>query len=150
MVKVCCYGLCKSSDGPDGFEDGVTFIRFPQPRYNLSKCRKWAQLCGRSDFSHKNVTNFTWICSKHFPTGVDLDFRKNKDLEPFQPRQQVSRSSPKPPKTYGRGERKLVSVPVANTPTVKDAAPSSIDVFSFEGMQWVPSIFHLFNFDSIN
>ena len=124
MVKKCCYGLCESSslDCKD-----VTFIRFPQPKYSLTKCRRWAQLCGRSDFNHKNVSTFTWICSKHFPIDAELDFRKNKDLEPYPHPVQVSRSAPKQPKTYGRAPRKTVAVPVPVVAAKDVPTPPQID-----------------------
>lgn len=115
MTKLCVYGLCNSnSESPECIAEGVKFIRFPQKNYNLSKCQKWAKLCGRSDFSHKNVNNFTFICSKHFPASAELDFRKNKHLEPFAYPGEVSRTEiqAKPPKTYQRPKRVTVAVPV--------------------------------------
>ena len=126
IIKKCCYGLCESTSVSPECKD-VTFIRFPQPKYNLTKCRQWAQLCGRSDFSHKNVSTFTWICSKHFPKDVDLDFRKNKDLEPYLYPGQVSRSAPKPLKTYGRAQRKVVAVPVPVLAAQDVPTPPKID-----------------------
>ena len=119
MVKTCVYGLCDSKDSDPG--EDLKFIRFPQRRYNLKKCKEWVQACGRTDFSCKNVNNFTWICSKHFPLGVSLDFRKNKELQPFpHTGDMVSRVSAqkmgsvgsKGQKTYGRQQRKSVAVMV--------------------------------------
>ena len=129
MGKVCCYGLCKSRSVDK--EEGVSFIRFPQKKDNLKKCRRWAFLCGRQDFTAKSVTPFTFICSKHFPDNAELDFRKNKHLEPFAYPGEVSRTEiqAKPPKTYQRPKRVTVAVPVGvPIPTKRDQIAAQIDI----------------------
>ena len=36
-------------------------------------------------YSHhvKKINKYTYLCDKHFPDGVNLDWRKNADLEPY-------------------------------------------------------------------
>lgn len=48
---------------------GVTFIRFPQPLKEPEKCKRWADSCGRENFTSQYVKNHTYICSKHFVGG---------------------------------------------------------------------------------
>lgn len=55
-------------------------MRFPKER---SRIRRWAWLCGRKHFTHKNVTRNTRICSKHFPPNSNLNPKKNLELVPF-------------------------------------------------------------------
>ena len=143
MAKVCVYGLCKSKSDLDTSEwcidtDGVKFIRFPQLKWNKKRCHEWVQACGRSDFSSKNVNNFTWICSKHFPLEANLDFRANKELTPFpHTGDLVSRKSQtnrahsigsQGQKTYGRQLRKTVAVevPVLSTSTKSSSSTSTL------------------------
>ena len=119
----------------------MSFIRFPQKKDNLKKCRRWAFLCGRQDFTAKSVTPFTFICSKHFPLAADLNFRRIPSLEPYPhfgkpktPRASTSSldstsskdsgystasgtdyskySRPPPVRTYGRKKRQVIPVHV--------------------------------------
>lgn len=48
--------------------------------------RKWVHLCGRKDFTIKNINRYTYICSKHFPIGAVLNVKANPTLEPFNAR----------------------------------------------------------------
>ena len=45
--------------------------------------RKWLQLLARSNLTVDNIKRCTYICSKHFPVGAQLDIRANPTLEPL-------------------------------------------------------------------
>ncbi|XP_023930135.1 uncharacterized protein LOC106156101 [Lingula anatina] len=71
-VKYCCYGCCKSDSRYPERMEGVYFIAFPKPKTQLEKCLTWIRACGRPhrQFSVKNVTKNTYICSKHFKNAI--------------------------------------------------------------------------------
>jgi hypothetical protein len=72
----CCWGTCKSDSRKK--EDGVKFIAFPKPTKYRTIARAWVQLCGRGGFTESSINRYTYICSKHFPPGADLDYKKNE------------------------------------------------------------------------
>ena len=77
----CCYGGCNSDSRRS--ETGITFMPFPKPwRYPMI-ARKWLQLLARSNLTVDNIKRCTYICSKHFPVGAQLDIRANPTLEPL-------------------------------------------------------------------
>ncbi|KAL3873450.1 hypothetical protein ACJMK2_036566 [Sinanodonta woodiana] len=70
-TKHCCYGSCRSDSRYQ--KDGVWFIGFgngfPKPDKEKERCMLWVHNCGRRDFTIKNVTKDTYICSLHFVGG---------------------------------------------------------------------------------
>jgi hypothetical protein len=76
MHTHCCWGTCKSDSRKK--EDGVKFIAFPKPTKYRTIARAWVQLCGRGGFTESSINRYTYICSKHFPPGADLDYKKNE------------------------------------------------------------------------
>lgn len=81
MVKHCSYGLCKSDSRIP--EDGVTFVTFPKPWINKRRASRWVFLCMRKNFTLKHINRSTYVCSKHFKKGVNLNWMENEDLEPL-------------------------------------------------------------------
>jgi hypothetical protein len=83
MVKICCYGLCKSNSKK---EPTIEFLPFPKPKTNLEHAKRWVHLCGRPTFffSIEKITSRTSISVKHFGRGENLDLYANLSLEPFQ------------------------------------------------------------------
>lgn len=65
-IKKCFYGPCQSSEGAKRTGTHVSFIKFPSPKRDLIKCRKWVTACGRPDLSITNITGSSYICSRHF------------------------------------------------------------------------------------
>ena len=80
MVKHCAFGVCTSDSRKP--QPGVTFVPFPKPFKNRQMVKRWIHLCGRKDFTIKDVNRNTYVCSKHFEPGVELDWKKNPSLEP--------------------------------------------------------------------
>ncbi len=68
----CCYGVCKSDSRYAHREHmkNVFFIRFPKPKTDIEKCKRWAIKCGREGFTSEKVTKDTYICSLHFVGGA--------------------------------------------------------------------------------
>ena len=76
MIKTCSWGTCDSNseydeNGSDPRPSmfGVKFYGFPKPFLRSPKCKAWVKACGRKDFSVKQVTINSFICSKHFRGG---------------------------------------------------------------------------------
>ena len=84
MHLQCCYGVCKSKSRKA--EAGVIFIPFPKPRTNPKISKRWVYLCAREGFTMESINRFTYICSKHFPPGEELNIKSNPNLEPFDAR----------------------------------------------------------------
>ena len=66
MVKICCYGTCRSDTRyPDPLFE-VNFYPFPKPKSNFDKCLRWIKACGRphSDLNVKKINKDTYVCSK--------------------------------------------------------------------------------------
>jgi hypothetical protein len=80
MVKHCAFGHCRSDTRK---EPSLVFIPFPKPKTNFQRAKRWAHLCGRSNFGVENIKKGMYVCEKHFASGVDLDIHSNLDLEPF-------------------------------------------------------------------
>lgn len=77
MGRHCAYGNCNSDDRykHKDYMKGVRFILFPQPGKDLEKAKRWAHLCGRENFTYKNITKYTYICDLHFkdPQGPTIE-----------------------------------------------------------------------------
>ena len=80
MPVKCVFKNCESSEIKT---PNLKFARFVQPRTNYARAEKWVDLVGRSDFKIANIKKFTVICEKHFILGTDLNWRRNKCLQPF-------------------------------------------------------------------
>jgi len=80
--KYCVHGLCKSSSRK---KPNLKFAKFVQPGVDLARSKRWVHLMGRADFHVENVNKWTYVCQLHFPENADLDYHKNKDLEPYPP-----------------------------------------------------------------
>jgi hypothetical protein len=80
MVKHCAFGTCNVDSRSHPY---VPFIPFVKPWKDNPRAARWAHLCGREGFSVSQITNYTYICSRHFPAGVILNPAMNPDLEPY-------------------------------------------------------------------
>ena len=80
-LYTCVYESCEVRIGP---KSTLKFANFVKPKTDLVRAIRWVSLTGRSDFKTKDIDRFTVICEQHFPQGVDLDWKTNKSLEPFQ------------------------------------------------------------------
>lgn len=80
MVKYCSYGLCKSDSSK---EPNLKWAWFPQPKSHMTAAKLWVQLIGRSHFTVKDITRFTYICERHFDPDVLLNIKENPGLRPF-------------------------------------------------------------------
>ena len=69
----------------------MTFMPFPKPNKYPHIAKRWVHLCARSNFTIKNITRNTYICSKHFPDGSVLNVKANPTLEPFNARKQFKK-----------------------------------------------------------
>ena len=72
----CAWGLCNSDSRynekgrrPRPSMVGVTFLPFPKPKTKLERCKAWIKACGRENFTISNITQNTYVCSKHFRDG---------------------------------------------------------------------------------
>ena len=70
-TRHCSYGTCTSDSRYSDREHmkGVFWIPFPKPKRNLEKCQRWIRACGRELFTVEKVSQWTYICSKHFVGG---------------------------------------------------------------------------------
>ena len=80
--KHCVFSDCRSDSRYYPNLKWASFVK-PTKTYNVKRAIRWVHLVGRSDFTISNITKDTWICEKHFPPGVVLDWSKNVELEPF-------------------------------------------------------------------
>ena len=81
MVKTCSWGLCRSRS--DRAPPELQFVPFPKPSVDLSRAKRWVQLCGRSNFDVSNIKKWTYVCSLHFLGTDKLDWKTNPQLEPI-------------------------------------------------------------------
>ena len=77
---ICVFESCRVRIRQDS---DVRFARFVKPLTDLKRAIHWIKLVGRSDLRIEHIDRWTVICEKHFPKNVELDWRKNKLLEPF-------------------------------------------------------------------
>ena len=94
MVKHCSHGLCKSDSRKQPDKKFALFVQPKGRNADLNRAKRWVHLCGRKGFTIENIERTTHICEDHFPENVDLDYRRNKDLEPY-------------PVGYDRNERQV-------------------------------------------
>ncbi|XP_038062946.1 uncharacterized protein LOC119733458 [Patiria miniata] len=68
MVKICCYGTCKSDTRHPDPRHKVIFFPFPKTKSNREKCLRWIKACGRphSDLNVYKINKDKYVCSKHF------------------------------------------------------------------------------------
>ena len=80
MTVTCIYENCNASaeKNPE-----LRFARFVQPRTDYERASRWVKLIGRPGFTIENIKYRTIICERHFPNGVNLNWRLNKTLEPY-------------------------------------------------------------------
>ena len=85
MTKHCSSGKCNSDER---YHPNKKFAKFVQPKGHhpdLKRCQRWVHLMGRLDLSVEHINRTKYVCEDHFNEGVDLDYRTNKDLEPYPP-----------------------------------------------------------------
>ena len=81
----CQFGECHSNSSRP--EPGISFHPFPKPWLDLERAKRWAYLCGRGkDFTAESINRNSYLCSKHFDSGQELDWKKNHELEPVSAR----------------------------------------------------------------
>ena len=62
----------------------IKFARFPKPSINKKLAEEWVRRVCRDDFGLKSITQYSWVCHKHFPLDTEnFDYRSNGDLVPF-------------------------------------------------------------------
>ena len=78
--KTCSWGQCNSDSryAHKDYMNGVNFVKFPNPKHDIEKCKRWVNACYRKKFNLSNVTRHSYICTKHFvgdngPTEKHLD-----------------------------------------------------------------------------
>ncbi|CAC5425156.1 unnamed protein product [Mytilus coruscus] len=72
MVKRCTWGKCNSASRYNRDRDymqKVTFLPIPKPVTRLSETKVWVKVCGRKNFTIKDVNKHSYVCSKHFVEG---------------------------------------------------------------------------------
>ena len=81
MPKNCVFEDCHSNSKlhPD-----IEFAAFVKPSQDLNRAQAWVKRVARLDFEIETITKNSYICSKHFPPGSDLQYWKNPDLIPYQ------------------------------------------------------------------
>ena len=61
----------------------LKWAAFVKPAKNEKRAKRWVHLLARDDFAIGDIKIHTYLCEQHFPKDVDLNWQKNKDLEPF-------------------------------------------------------------------
>ena len=88
MTRSCKWGNCKNTDWKSK-SPGLRFIPFVKPfgRYaDVERAKRWIDLCGRKNFSVKNITHDSYICAHHFhnyENKSELNPILNNELEPY-------------------------------------------------------------------
>ncbi len=80
MTRICFYRGCKTSDRRG---DKAYYVSFTKPWVNIQRTLEWIKFCGRDEKKPEQVNRNTYVCHKHFPMCVDLDWKYNKALRPF-------------------------------------------------------------------
>ena len=77
--KSCLFLGCRSDSRkhPD-----LKWVRFCKPSFDANRAKLWIQKLNRSDFTLQKITQYSFICEKHFPNGADLNYRTNLTLTP--------------------------------------------------------------------
>ena len=136
----CSFGECHSNSRQD---HDIQFIAFPKPWRDEARAKRWAFLMGRgSAFTSKEIGKNSYVCSLHFnvPPGTELDWRKNKDLEPMS----ALKTRPLLPlrKTRvdsGASSSKEVTGSVDDIPLTKDKGPlETVALKTFPGREKPP------------
>ncbi|KAL3861755.1 hypothetical protein ACJMK2_007778 [Sinanodonta woodiana] len=68
MVLRCAWGTCNADERyPERLEGGC-FIRFPTPKRDLEKVKRWIKACGRphKQLNIARINQHKAVCSKHF------------------------------------------------------------------------------------
>ena len=80
-TKTCVFASCHSDSRAD---KTLKFARFVKESVDKRRAEEWVSLVARDNFSLKSITQYTFVCEKHFQLNtVDFDYRTNKDLTPF-------------------------------------------------------------------
>lgn len=85
----CLYNDCTSDMRLNPDLKWAEFVKPTNPN-NIERASKWIDLIGRTDFTVTKINKYTYLCEKHFHEGVNLDWRKNAELEPFQINSEIS------------------------------------------------------------
>ena len=85
----CLYNDCNSDIRLNPDLKWAEFVKPTNPN-NIERASKWIDLIGRTDFTVTKINKYTYLCEKHFHEGVNLDWRKNAELEPFQINSEIS------------------------------------------------------------
>ena len=71
--KTCASGVCKSDSRHDA---NIKFAKFVQPGVDRNRAIRWAHLMGRANFSVDDIRKWTFVCEKHFPENVELNYHQ--------------------------------------------------------------------------
>ena len=85
MPKYCASGLCKNNAKDNPSKKFALFVQTAGRNKDLQRAKRWVQLMGRANFSVEHIKSYIYVCEDHFDENVELDYRKNKDLEPYPP-----------------------------------------------------------------
>ncbi|XP_052762887.1 uncharacterized protein LOC128205353 [Mya arenaria] len=71
MVQRCAWGTCNADERYPDRLNGGRFIRFPTPKSDFEKCKRWIKACGRphEQLNVKRINKHKAVCSKHFHGG---------------------------------------------------------------------------------
>ena len=111
--KSCLFLGCRSDSRkhPD-----LKWVRFCKPSFDANRAKLWIQKLNRSDFTLQKITQYSFICEKHFPNGADLNYRTNLTLTPA-----------------AYGEDRNYVLPVAIHPLELDSLDSSYEIMGKSG-----------------
>ena len=74
--KTCASGVCKSDSRHDA---NIKFAKFVQPGVDRNRAIRWAHLMGRAAFGVDDIRKWTFVCEKHFPENVELNYHQVND-----------------------------------------------------------------------
>ena len=81
MPKSCIFEDCHSNSR---LHPNIEFAAFVKPSQDSKRAKAWVKRVARLDFEVETITKNTYVCSKHFPPGSDLQYWTNPDLIPYQ------------------------------------------------------------------
>ena len=103
----CIYGTCLS-DSRRPEDKNLKFLPFAKPWNDRKQAERWVHLIGRKNFTVDDITQNSYICVKHFPKNVELNWKnwkKNKTLEPYPALSLTIKTPQYIPYTYSRKAR---------------------------------------------
>ena len=123
MTKSCAWGICVNTDNKTPTLRFIPFVKPYGPFGDHARAARWVYLCGRKNFTLKNITQHSYICAHHFPNyphKKDLNIHCNKELEPYSARL-LPNAHPKFVQTEGNTvQKKQNNAKTKNPEEIKD------------------------------